>query len=192
MSDEERGAFIAYIAENPEAGDIMVGTGGVRKVRWGVGSRGKSGGVRVIYYYHNLQFPLFLLTVFTKNERENISQSEKNELKRLIPILIEEYEVRRKVWAKQERALSPVWRMLLLTSKVIPHGDGSIPYACLRMSMLKLSGNASGWRKRLLPNALVFKSALFAIGNKGVDILKPLPVRSWPSSRESQRPSIVH
>jgi hypothetical protein len=97
MSDEERGAFIAYIAENPEAGDIMVGTGGVRKVRWGVGSRGKSGGVRVIYYYHNLQFPLFLLTVFTKNERENISQSEKNELKRLIPILIEEYEVRRKV-----------------------------------------------------------------------------------------------
>ncbi|HEY7492533.1 MAG TPA: type II toxin-antitoxin system RelE/ParE family toxin [Candidatus Tectomicrobia bacterium] len=97
MSDEERSAFITYIAANPEAGDIMVGTAGVRKVRWGVGSRGKSGGVRVIYYYHNFQFPLFLLTVFAKNERENISQSEKNELKRLLPILIEEYKVRRKV-----------------------------------------------------------------------------------------------
>jgi hypothetical protein len=94
MSNDERNAFILYIAQNPEAGDIMVGTGGVRKVRWGVGSRGKSGGVRVIYFYHNQYIPIFLLTVFAKNEKANLSQGERNELKRLTDILIETYPVR--------------------------------------------------------------------------------------------------
>ena len=60
----QRQDFIAFIAGHPDDGVIMVGTGGVRKSRWGVGARGKSGGVRVIYYYHNRTMPLFLLTIF--------------------------------------------------------------------------------------------------------------------------------
>lgn len=47
MSEEERGAFIIHIATNPEAGDVMPGTGGFRKVRWGIGGRRKSGGARI-------------------------------------------------------------------------------------------------------------------------------------------------
>ncbi len=73
----------------------MVGTGGVRKSRWGVGARGKSGGVRVIYYYHNRTMPLFLLTIFAKNERDNLSQRDKNMLKRLVTELVHAYEARR-------------------------------------------------------------------------------------------------
>ena len=53
VSDEERMDLIAYLAENPTAGDIMEGTGGVRKVRWARRGGGKSGGFRVIYYYYS-------------------------------------------------------------------------------------------------------------------------------------------
>jgi hypothetical protein len=95
MSDAERQAFITFIAGHPEDGDIMVGTGGVRKSRWGVGSRGKSGGVRVIYYYHNPDMPIFLLTVFAKNERDNLNQREKNALRPLITELVNTYEARK-------------------------------------------------------------------------------------------------
>jgi len=95
MSETERQDFIAFIAGHPDDGVIMVGTGGVRKSRWGVGARGKSGGVRVIYYYHNRTMPLFLLTIFAKNERDNLSQRDKNMLKRLVTELVHAYEARR-------------------------------------------------------------------------------------------------
>jgi hypothetical protein len=95
MSETERQDFITFIAGHPDNGVIMVGTGGVRKSRWGVGSRGKSGGVRVVYYYHNRTMPLFLLTVFAKNERDNLSQRDKNTLKRLVTELVHAYEARR-------------------------------------------------------------------------------------------------
>ena len=66
----------------------MKGTGGIRKLRWNRGSRGKSGGVRVIYYYHDERIPLYLLTVFGKNERANLSKAERNDLARLVDILV--------------------------------------------------------------------------------------------------------
>lgn len=62
LTGEERQAIIDYLAEHPKAGDVMRGTGGVRKLRWGKGGRGKSGGVRVIYYFHDTRLPLYLLT----------------------------------------------------------------------------------------------------------------------------------
>jgi hypothetical protein len=91
MSDAERQAFITFIAGCPEAGALMVGTGGVRKSRWAVGSRGKSGGVRIVYYYYNSTVPLFLLTVFAKNEQDNLSQREKNLLRQGVRELVETY-----------------------------------------------------------------------------------------------------
>jgi hypothetical protein len=52
----------------------------LRKVRFGVGGRGKRGGVRIIYYYHDRSVPVFLLTVFAKNERDDLSRTELNRL----------------------------------------------------------------------------------------------------------------
>jgi hypothetical protein len=78
---------VAYLAANPKAGDLMQGTGGVRKLRWARDARGKSGGVRVIYYFHSDAMPLYLLTVFGKNERANLSKAERNELAALVRML---------------------------------------------------------------------------------------------------------
>lgn len=87
----QRSSIINYLAEHPASGDIVQGTGGIRKLRWSAQSRGKSGGVRVIYYYHNETIPLFLLTVFGKGEKANLSKSERNELAKFTSLLIKQY-----------------------------------------------------------------------------------------------------
>ena len=69
----------------------MQGTGGIWKLRWATGSKGKSGGVRVIYYYHNESIPLFLLTVFGKSEKANLSKAERNEFAQFTSILAKNY-----------------------------------------------------------------------------------------------------
>ena len=66
----------------------MEGTGGVRKLSWSRDSRGKSGGVRVIYYFHSEGVPRYLLTLFAKNERANLSKAERNELAELVGLLV--------------------------------------------------------------------------------------------------------
>ena len=89
MSDNNRREFIDYIAANPDAGDLITGTGGVRKVRWANDpAKGKSGGARVIYFYYNDGMPLFLFTAYSKANKENISQSERNELKSIVKQLV--------------------------------------------------------------------------------------------------------
>ncbi len=88
LTETERREILDYLAANPRAGDIMEGTGGVRKLRWGRQSRGKSGGVRVIYYFHSDLMPLYLLTVFAKNERANLTRAERNELAGLVDMLV--------------------------------------------------------------------------------------------------------
>ena len=69
----------------------MQGTGGIRKLRWAKNSKGKSGGVRVIYYFHNDSMPLFLLSLFGKNEKANLSHSECNLLAKFISTLVKNY-----------------------------------------------------------------------------------------------------
>ena len=91
MTEEERGALVAYVATNPGVGVVMPGTGGVRKIRWAGSGRGKRGGVRVIYYYCGEALPVFLLNVFAKNEKVDLSQAEKNEMKKWIPRLVAAY-----------------------------------------------------------------------------------------------------
>lgn len=85
---EERQDLIDYLAEHPKVGDIMEGTGGVRKLRWRRGGQGKSGGVRVIYYYHDDLMPLYLLTLFAKGDKANLTKAERNELARLVVLLV--------------------------------------------------------------------------------------------------------
>lgn len=88
LSLDERRDVVSYLAAHPRAGELIVGTGGVRKLRWGRGGRGKSGGVRIVYYVHSDAMPLYLLTLFAKNEQANLSKAERNELADLVDILV--------------------------------------------------------------------------------------------------------
>jgi len=88
LSLEERQDLVRYLASHPKAGDLMEGTGGVRKLRWRRGDHGKSGGVRVIYYFHDDRMPLYLLTLFAKGDRANLSKAERNELAELTGALV--------------------------------------------------------------------------------------------------------
>src|SRR5271169_6500607 len=89
MSEEERTLLVDYLAYNPTAGDLIPGTGGVRKLRWGLEGRGKRGGARVIYFHHDLEMPLYIMTAYAKNERENLSQAEINTLQKIARALVE-------------------------------------------------------------------------------------------------------
>ena len=72
FTDDEYAALQNAIVANPEAGDVIRGSGGVRKLRWGVAGRGKRGGVRVIYYLRLQQGQVWMLTLYAKNEADNI------------------------------------------------------------------------------------------------------------------------
>lgn len=69
----------------------MEGTGGIRKFRWKREGTGKSGGARVIYYYYNENYPLFVITVFIKGKKSNLTKEERNDLSKLVGLLIETY-----------------------------------------------------------------------------------------------------
>ena len=81
FSEEERADIVALVAADPECGNLIRGTGGFRKVRVARKGMGKSGGVRVVYIWRNERFPVFLVAVFPKNEKENLSMAERNALK---------------------------------------------------------------------------------------------------------------
>ena len=95
MDDEERAELVGYLAYHPAAGVVIPGAGGVRKLRWGLEGRGKRGGARVIYYYHGVEMPLYLLTAYAKNEREDLDQSEIKTMRKLVPVLVEMNRKRR-------------------------------------------------------------------------------------------------
>ena len=79
----EREEFVDFIARNPEAGDVIPETGGVRKLRWRRAGTGKRGGVRVVYFYYDPDSPLYLLLVYAKAEREDITPEEKRTVRKL-------------------------------------------------------------------------------------------------------------
>ena len=79
-SEDERLDFIAYIAANPDAGDVIPGADGARKIRWSIGNQGKRGGVRVIYFNLDADV-LCLLAIYKKAERENMRAHEIREVK---------------------------------------------------------------------------------------------------------------
>lgn len=80
-SEDERGAFAAFMAEHPESGDVVQGAGGVRKVRWSRAGSGKSGGVRVIYFVRNGAGELVLLFMYAKAKMDSLKASTLKELR---------------------------------------------------------------------------------------------------------------
>ena len=87
MGEDERAAVADLIAANPEAGEIMPGCGGARKLRFAKQGGGKSGGYRVVTYFAGEDVPVFLLTVFPKNVKANLSKGERNDLAELTKTL---------------------------------------------------------------------------------------------------------
>jgi hypothetical protein len=87
ISEAERAEIVAYIAANPDAGEMMPGTGGARKVRVAGRGKGKSGGYRVITFYADDDIPVFLLDVYSKASRANLSKADRNELKKILTAL---------------------------------------------------------------------------------------------------------
>jgi hypothetical protein len=81
LSDDELADAIWLIATNPAAGDLIPDSGGLRKIRVSRGGKGKRGGARVIYYFFDRDHPIYLLDVFAKNERSDLSASERRQLK---------------------------------------------------------------------------------------------------------------
>lgn len=94
MSRDQVDYFVNVVADDPQAGDLMAGTGGCRKVRFGGAGKGKSGGYRIITFFTGQDLPVFLLTVFGKGERSNLSKSERNGLATLTKDLVAAYRAR--------------------------------------------------------------------------------------------------
>lgn len=91
MPDTDRVRLVEFIGANPEAGDLIQETGGIRKLRWALPGGGKRGGARVIYLFYNESFPVFLLAAYAKNEKANVTQADRNSMAKLVPLLIEGY-----------------------------------------------------------------------------------------------------
>jgi hypothetical protein len=81
LSEDEHAALIAYLADNPLAGDVIVGTGGVRKVRFGGRGKGKRGGVRVIYYFVDEGLPLYALLLYGKDEQDDLTAEQRRSVR---------------------------------------------------------------------------------------------------------------
>lgn len=91
LDEESQRRIQNYLSVNPKAGDLIQGTGGIRKLRWARPGSGKSSGIRIIYYFYNESMPLFLLNAFGKSEKVNLSKSERNALAKLAAILVKNY-----------------------------------------------------------------------------------------------------
>jgi hypothetical protein len=91
FTDDELSQLQQVLLENPKAGDVMKGTGGLRKVRFAFPGSGKSGSVRVCYIDIEGVLEIHLIDVFAKNEKENLSKAERNEIR----IVVEQIKAER-------------------------------------------------------------------------------------------------
>ena len=92
LTDTDLRRLQEELLANPQVGRIMQGIGGVRKMRFAFENRGKSGSVRVIYVDFEIREKLYLLTAYPKNEKDNLTKAERNELKKLVEILENELD----------------------------------------------------------------------------------------------------
>lgn len=84
MDESEVAVLVEYLAQNPTAGDLVPGSGGVRKLRWRLPGQGKRGGARVIHYFRDEEFPLVLVDIYSKSERADLSPADLARIGKLI------------------------------------------------------------------------------------------------------------
>lgn len=84
VDDDERAEIVRFLSSDPTAGDLIVGTGGARKVRFAGRGHGKSGGYRVITFFAGDDIPVFLLDIYGKGNRANLTKAERNELRAVL------------------------------------------------------------------------------------------------------------
>jgi mRNA-degrading endonuclease RelE of RelBE toxin-antitoxin system len=94
LSRDEQDAVVDLVAYEPTCGDLIPGTGGLRKVRVGREHSGKRGGARVVYYFHDTSIPIHLLAIYAKNEKSDLSAAEKKEFAALIKEIVARWQRR--------------------------------------------------------------------------------------------------
>ena len=82
--EDERGEFATWLAQSSDSGDVVPGSGGVRKVRWSRKEAGKRGGVRVVYFNRRANGEIWLLLIYSKSARDNVPANVLKQLKREI------------------------------------------------------------------------------------------------------------
>ena len=103
LSGDAMAAIIQIIASDPKAGDVMVGTGGARKLRFAASGKGKRGGVRTVHYLGGDDVPVFMLAVIKKGDRDNLSKAECNALRKELQGISDAYRKSVKVRAAKRR-----------------------------------------------------------------------------------------
>jgi hypothetical protein len=91
FSEEERRAIVDLVSKDPECGELMPGTGGFRKVRFARAGMGKRGGARIIYIVRREDMPVFLISAYAKNTKQNLTKDERNKLAKRANDLFDEY-----------------------------------------------------------------------------------------------------
>ena len=88
LSDKDRLELVEFLAENPESGVIMQGTGGVRKLRWRGSGRGKRGGVRIIYYWHAARSRVYLLFMYPKSVQDTLTPQQAEAIRKAVKEIV--------------------------------------------------------------------------------------------------------
>jgi hypothetical protein len=91
LPENERLAIVTWIAAHPDAGKVIEGSGGARKVRFAGKGKGKSGGYRVITFFSGTDIPVFLLSIFSKDEKSDLTPKERQILKRVLAEIVKTY-----------------------------------------------------------------------------------------------------
>jgi len=104
MAEEEISSLILFLSENPVAGEVMRGTGGCRKLRVAGRGKGKSGGYRTVAFYTGENIPVFLVALFSKGDRADLSAQERAGLAKLTKLIVAEYRVKVRPVGRQDHA----------------------------------------------------------------------------------------
>lgn len=92
VGSKERDELHQHLADSPESGDLIPGSGGLRKLRWSRSGMGKRGGVRIIYYFYREEVPLYLFSVFAKNEKADLDKHDLKILRKTAEAIKAEYQ----------------------------------------------------------------------------------------------------
>lgn len=95
FTEDERDTLIELLALDPLAGEAIPDTGGVRRIRWAAKSQGRRGGANVVYFFRDLNTPVYLLALFRKGESMRLSMKEKFEMRLLVQEIVEAYGIKR-------------------------------------------------------------------------------------------------